>query len=473
MKKVIFTLVTIFCIFAAAHAQTQLWGMTSAGGAYKAGVIFKINDDGSGFQNIYSFDTASGINPNGCLLLANNNLFYGTTFKGGADNAGGIFSYDPVNKQYSYLKDFNWINGFGSEGSLMQASNGKLYGTTDFGGDTANTPYGGYGVIFTYNLSTNTYTDLYHFQKSTGAYPNRESLLEGQNGKLYGLAFGGGAYNNGIGFGVIFSYDTANRTYVDLHDFDSINGFKPYGRLTKAIDGKYYGLTFKGGVNNNGTLFSFDPSTNNFTSLYSFDQATGLYPKGSLIQAADGKLYGMTEWGGLNNMGVIFSYNIALNSYTDVFDFTNVGGNNWGSLTELTNGKLYGMTYKGTSGADTIGNVFCFDPLLNGITYLHTFNGADGSRPVGDLTASSIIFGIQEIYNNPGNIYPSPANNKITVETSYKGLLSILNLDGQELITQQITEPKVQIDISTLPNGVYFVRLTNNKTVSTWKFIKQ
>jgi uncharacterized repeat protein (TIGR03803 family) len=473
MKKVIFTLVTIFSIFAAAHAQTQLWGMTSGGGTYKSGVIFKINDDGSGFQNMYSFDTASGIYPNGCLLLANNNLFYGMTYGGGTDNAGGIFSYDPVNKLYSYVKDFNWVNGAGSEGNLMQASNGKLYGTTDYGGDTANTPYRGYGVIFSYNISTNTYSDLYHFQKSTGAYPNRESLLEGQNGKLYGLAFGGGAYNNGVGYGVIFSYDTATHTYVDLHDFDSINGLKPYGRLTKATDGKYYGLTFEGGANNKGTLFSFDPSTNNFAYLYSFIQSTGWYPRGSLIQAADGNLYGMTEWGGLNNMGTIFSYDITLNHCTDVFDFTNVGGNNWGSLVQLTSGKLYGMTYNGNSGADTIGNIFCYDPALNGITYLHAFNGADGSNPVSDLTATSINFGIQAINTNPVNIYPNPANDKITVETSGTGYLSIQDLDGQVLITQQLTKPIVQIDISSLPVGVFFVRLNNEKTVSTWKFIKQ
>jgi Secretion system C-terminal sorting domain len=80
------------------------------------------------------------------------------------------------------------------------------------------------------------------------------------------------------------------------------------------------------------------------------------------------------------------------------------------------------------------------------------------------------------IVSNLITIYPNPANDKITIEISGKtneSNLAIVNIEGQELITRQITAPKTLIDISNLPSGVYFVRLTNNKTVSTWKFIKQ
>ena len=46
-------------------------------------------------------------------------------------------------------------------------------------------------------------------------------------------------------------------------------------------------------------------------------------------------------------------------------------------------------------------------------------------------------------------------------------------LSGQEIITRPITEPKTQIDINNLPSGVYFVRLTNDKTVEVGKFVKK
>jgi len=48
-----------------------------------------------------------------------------------------------------------------------------------------------------------------------------------------------------------------------------------------------------------------------------------------------------------------------------------------------------------------------------------------------------------------------------------------MNVNGQQLITRHITEPKTVIDISSLPSGVYFVRLTGDKTVEVGKIIKE
>ena len=73
------------------------------------------------------------------------------------------------------------------------------------------------------------------------------------------------------------------------------------------------------------------------------------------------------------------------------------------------------------------------------------------------------------------SIYPNPATEKITVEisgTEKESTLTIVNIEGQELITRQITKPKTQIDISNLPSGIYFLRLTNDKTVEVVKFVK-
>jgi hypothetical protein len=84
--------------------------------------------------------------------------------------------------------------------------------------------------------------------------------------------------------------------------------------------------------------------------------------------------------------------------------------------------------------------------------------------------------GISELTSSRISIYPNPAHDNITIETSFalsQVQLSISNLNGQQLITSQITLPKTQIDISNLPGGVYFVRLTNDKTVEVGKFIKQ
>jgi len=48
-----------------------------------------------------------------------------------------------------------------------------------------------------------------------------------------------------------------------------------------------------------------------------------------------------------------------------------------------------------------------------------------------------------------------------------------LNLQGQELINSQITEQKTTVDISTLPSGVYLLKVTGEQGVKIGKFVKQ
>ena len=45
-------------------------------------------------------------------------------------------------------------------------------------------------------------------------------------------------------------------------------------------------------------IFSFDPKTSNYTTLKNLDFLNGSHPYGSLLQASDGKFYGMTTFGG-------------------------------------------------------------------------------------------------------------------------------------------------------------------------------
>ena len=123
--------------------------------------------------------------------------------------------------------------------------------------------------------------------------------------KLYGMTRDGGSTDHGV----IFSFDPATSTYTKLQDFDYTNGGDPYGSLIQASDGKLYGMTSGGGNNGYGVIFSYNPVTSAYSKLIDFDYVNGAYPQGSLIQATDGKLYGMTYGGGSNDYGVIFSYN--------------------------------------------------------------------------------------------------------------------------------------------------------------------
>ena len=101
-----------------------------------------------------------------------------------------------------------------------------------------------------------------------------------------------------------------------------------------------------------------------------------------------------------------------------------------------------------------------------GGTILKTTNGGASTSGSDDLRSKT----------NKLSIYPDPSSFHLTIETSVIptiSQLSIMNLNGQEVLTRQITQHKTTIDISHLPCGVYFVRLTNDKSVEVGKFIKQ
>jgi uncharacterized repeat protein (TIGR03803 family) len=97
-----------------------------------------------------------------------------------------------------------------------------------------------------------------------------------------------------------------------LKNFDNTNGAHPNGSLIQATNGKLYGMTSEGGSINAGVIFSFDPSSYTYTKLKNFDGTNGGNPYGSLMQARNGKLYGMTRKGGSINAGVIFSFDLLL-----------------------------------------------------------------------------------------------------------------------------------------------------------------
>ncbi len=75
------------------------------------------------------------------------------------------------------------------------------------------------------------------------------------------------------------------------------------------------------------------------------------------------------------------------------------------------------------------------------------------------------------------NIYPNPSYNTITLSTHntpYKNTtLTIYNISSQKHIQHQITENQTVVDVSELPQGIYFMHIADERTVQVGKFIKQ
>ena len=137
--------------------------------------------------------------------------------------------------------------------------------------------------------------------------------------QFWGMTYNGGQCDQGM----IFRTDGSGNNPVVASSFIQNNGSIPlYGKLLEASDGKMYGFCSAKGLHDIGVLFQYDPITNITTDKIYFDSVpSGAKPCGSLIQASDGKLYGMTSQGGVNNIGVIFRYDPVTGAFTKLVDF--------------------------------------------------------------------------------------------------------------------------------------------------------
>ena len=117
------------------------------------------------------------------------------------------------------------------------------------------------------------------------------------------------------GDGIIFSIPVTGGTPTILTSFNGTNGDYPAGSLTLS-GSTLYGMTNEGGANGNGgTVFSIPVTGGTPTTLLSFNGTDGEDPYGSLTLSGS-TLYGMTEYGGANDLGTVFSLNAAGQTYT-------------------------------------------------------------------------------------------------------------------------------------------------------------
>jgi uncharacterized repeat protein (TIGR03803 family) len=361
----------------------KLYGLTTQGGTNGKGVLFEYDLTTNTFIKKLNFGYSLGSSPYGSLMKASNGMLYGMANYGGANGKGTMFEYNTVTSTFTKKVDFDGAaKGQYPNGSLVESSNGKLYGMTSSGGTT------GLGVLFEYTPTTNTFTKKVDFDGVSKGEAPSGALAQGSNGKLYGMTENGGL----LSYGVLFEFDPTLSLYAKKLDFyGSFTGQSPYGSLMQASNGKLYGMTVNGGITDDGVLFEYIPSSNTYSKKLDFNAATtGKTPWGSLTEASNGKLYGMTNLGGLNNDGVLFEYDPNTNTYVKKFDFneTTNGNNPTGSLVEAANGKLYGMT--GYGGANSMGMIFEYDPLTNIFTKKIDFDGSlKGNSPRGSLIKSS------------------------------------------------------------------------------------
>jgi uncharacterized repeat protein (TIGR03803 family) len=325
------------------------------------------------FTTLLSFDGADGSNPVAGLAQAANGDLYGTTFDGGANagyygyGAGTVFKITPggrLTTLYSFCSQSGCTDGELPYAGLVQATNGDFYGTTGFGGANAvpfsNDPNA--GTVFRITPG-GAPTTLYSFCAKANCADGQgpeAGLVQATNGDLYGTTAGGGA--NGVG-GTIFRM-TPNGAPTTLYSFCAkdrcTDGQFAASGLVQAANGDLYGTTVAGGANGSnglgGTVFKIAPNGGAFTTLYSFCSQSGCTdgssPTSGLVQAADGDLYGTTQYGGANGSGTVFRIAPNGSAFATLYNFCSQGGCTDGEypsagLVQATNGDFYGTTENG------------------------------------------------------------------------------------------------------------------------------
>ncbi len=458
MKKSI-TILLLTLIYISVNAQTQyLFGSCGRGGFANYGTIFRAELDGSNLHTVHSFLNGDGAVPWGRMAQAPNGNIYGVTFLGGCQDSCVIYEYNPSTGTCSDVYDFycSGPSGEPSQGGIYLSTDGNLYGLQ------------WNGIIYKYDPNTHIYTLL---NQTSGIY-YYGGLIRASDNALYGASANG--WINGAG--TIFKYDLTTNTYSTLYNFDSIHGKNPYfGSLMEATNGKLYGTTQSGGAFGKGVIFSFDRTLNAYTDLYDFDGTHGSDPWSGLIQATDGKLYGMTYDGGGFNKGTIYSYDIATSQNTTIHTFNVVNGANpTGALFEASNGILYGIaSYGGTYGQ---GTAFSYDLSTNTYLVLTNFDSISGNFPQGDFMEATLInAGISEEDVSSFSISPNPATSNLTINNGKSIIQSIhiYNVLGKEMLNQVQHDNSVTLDISSFSKGIYFIEVETEQGVVRRKFVKE
>ena len=233
-----------------------------------------------------------------------------------------------VDPQTKNCHDGEYPNG------VIEGSDGNFYGTTLEGGPPTFVGASGEGVVFKLSSSgvltvLHSFCSQYDVNTATcvdGQVPG--SLIEGSDGNLYGITAVGGQFApqpTSSDGGTVFKV-TPSGTLTTLYSFcqqkSPYTGICSDGNgpsvLIQGSDGNLYGTTLGGGANNEGSVFKITPS-GVFRVLYSFCRRKGKYglcldgagpgglqsKPGILVEGSDGNFYGLAG-AGAHEGGTVF-----------------------------------------------------------------------------------------------------------------------------------------------------------------------
>jgi uncharacterized repeat protein (TIGR03803 family) len=347
----------------------NLLGITTQGGLYGYGVIYKYNYKTNTYTVLYDFGQDPSIGTTPCERIVfdkSSGVLFGVATAGGTHNNGVLYSFDINSMNYKGLYNFNFPGILYSayDGALTYLDEGVLLGS--FSGSGVNKV----GELFTYTLKDSTYSVIYEFDSITGrpvGIPlKKDSIIYCQtitdslgyaksNIVIINLsnndtsivpiqaAFGTGAYSLAeIGIindsmllcfgssnalyhgGGVYTLNAKSKEITPLYFFSALTGYRPIRVCPTKFGKGYYATNRAGGSNGNGTFLVLD-SAFGTKAVYSFNASTtGKIIGNKVVEAGGKKLYVLTREGGVRNEGTLLQIDYPTLSYKPVFHFGGV-----------------------------------------------------------------------------------------------------------------------------------------------------
>ena len=216
------------------------------------------------------------------------------------------------------------------------------------------------------------------------------------------IIYGTTPYGGLNGQGVLFKY-TSTPHMVSVVDFGlSGGGYKtttsaerPRGNLVLGSNGRLYGISEWGGAMGEGSIYSYNPADDSVHVLADFDYNSGS-PIGGLVQTSAGVLYGNTMYGGNNYLGVLYKYNPSNASFSIFHHMTSTeGGHIESGITMHSDGMLYCVA--NSDGANNHGAIIKINPANDAVSSHFDFDTIHGFDVYGKLYSyNGKLYGLAE-----------------------------------------------------------------------------
>jgi uncharacterized repeat protein (TIGR03803 family) len=221
------------------------------------------------------------------------------------------------------------------------------------------------------------------FDGTNGANPVATVTFDSA-GNAYGTASLGGS----SGLGTVWELLKGSGTITPLASFNGTNGSSPFAGVTRDANGNLFGTTDVGGTNSVGVVWELVKGSGTITPLASFNGSNGANPRGPVTFDANGNLFGTTESGGANGGGVLWELAKGSSTIQALASFTSTSGvNPAGRVTFDASGNAYGTAQNG--GANSKGTVWELAKGSSTIIALASFNTSNGASPFGPVTLDS------------------------------------------------------------------------------------